>query len=122
MQYGHCRGKQGALSGALTVEGYRAPMQEEAGVGEEHMLGKAEGLRGSPVLAFWRCLSREQDEDGGQVFRGVRYESWGGCLLRHPQAPWPPSKDRLSGVWAHTCAHTHTHTHAREPSSVCIFL
>lgn len=92
------------------MEGYRAPVQEEAGVGEEHMLGKAEGLQGSPFPAFWRCLSREQNEDGGQVFRGVRYESWGGCLLRHPQAPWPPSKDRLSGVWAHTCAHTHTCT------------
>lgn len=48
MQYGHCRGKQGALSGALTVEGYRAPMQEEAGVGEEHMLGKAEVSEAAP--------------------------------------------------------------------------
>lgn len=48
MQYGHCRGRQGALSGTLTVEGYRAPVQEEARVGEEHMLGKAGGLRGSP--------------------------------------------------------------------------
>ena len=53
MQYGHCRGRQGALWGALTVEGYRAPVQEEARVGEEHMLGKAGGLRVSPFLAFY---------------------------------------------------------------------
>ena len=52
MQSGHCRGRQGALWGALTVEGYRAPVQEEARVGEEHMLGKAGGLRVSPFLAF----------------------------------------------------------------------
>ena len=86
--------------------------------GREWMRNKCRGKLGVPEVAPSLAYP-EQWEDRGRAVGGARYESWGGCLLRHPQAPWHPSRGRLWGVGTLIHTHTHTHTHARTSQVQC---
>lgn len=110
----------GGPMGALTVEA-PGPWAGGGGAGAQALAlprslhGEHWGSRRWPFPWLLLAAPQSSRRTADRLSR-EQIQVLGGCLLRHPQAPWHPSRGRLWGVGTRTLTHTH------EPSSVCVFL